>query len=70
MANSVGEPGKEIKGSILVSGENVAEVGAIEDILECRKDFYPYRRAIFARDESAEVSIGTAVGSGGTHLAE
>ncbi len=35
VSDSVGKPGKKIEGSVFVGGEDVAEVGAIEDVFEC-----------------------------------
>lgn len=33
--DTVGKPGKEVEGSVFVGGQDVAEVGAVEDIFEC-----------------------------------
>ena len=60
--DTVGKPGKKIESSVLVGGEDIAEVGAIKDVFKCREDFNPYRRAIFAGDESTQVSNRTGIG--------
>ena len=70
MSNSVGEPCEKVEGSALVSRENVAEVGAVKDVLQCRQDFDPYVRSVFARYESVTVSLGSVRNDLRMYLAE
>ena len=58
MSNSVGKPCEEVEGSALVSGEDVAEVGAVKDVLKCWQHLDPNGRSVFARYESVTVSLG------------
>jgi hypothetical protein len=52
---SVGEPRENIEDRVLVGRDNVAEVGAVEDVLEGWEDADPDGRAVFGRNIS-EVS--------------
>ena len=57
MYDSIGQPGEDIKDCMLVCGQNVAQVGAVEDILESGEDADPDGRAVVGGDVSgAEVS--------------
>ena len=40
---------------MLMRREDIAQVGTIKDVFECREDLDPDRWSIFARDESAKV---------------
>lgn len=44
--------------------ENITEVGAIEDVLECGKDFDPNRWSVFTRDESVLLCQHLRLGAG------
>lgn len=59
MTDTVWEPCKKIKDGVLVGRQDVAEVGAIQNIFEGGQDFNPYRWSIFTRDESRRVSDST-----------
>ena len=52
MADSIGEPGKQVEDGILVRREDIAEIGAIEDVFEGGKYFDPDGWPVFARNES------------------
>jgi hypothetical protein len=49
---AVGEPGKHIKNGVLVCRQNVAQVGAVQDVLERRENADPDGRAVFGRNIS------------------
>lgn len=40
---------------MLMRREDIAQVGTIKDVFQCREDLDPDRWSIFARDESAKV---------------
>lgn len=57
MYDSIGQPGEDVKDCVLVCGQNVAQVGAVEDVLESGEDADPDGRAVVGGDVSgAEVS--------------
>ena len=58
MSDAVRKPCEEVEGRTLVSGEDIAEVGAIEDVLQCRQHLHPYGRSVLAGYESVTVSLG------------
>lgn len=46
MDNAVWQPGKNIEEYTLVCGENIAKIGAVNDVLECWKNSDPNWRSI------------------------
>lgn len=52
MDESVGEPGEHVKHGVLVRRNDVAEIGAVKDVLERREDADPDGRAVFWRNIS------------------
>lgn len=52
MAQPVGEPGQEVQDDILVGGQDVAQVGTIEDVFERGENFDPNRRPPLAGNKS------------------
>ena len=58
MSDAVRKPCEEVEGRTLMSGEYIAEVGAIEDVLKCWQHLHPYGRPVFAGYESGTVSLG------------
>ena len=56
VTDAVWEPCKEVKDGVLVSRQDVAEVGAVQNIFEGGQDFDPYGWSIFTGDESGLVS--------------
>lgn len=70
MADSVGEPGEQVEDGVGVRGQNVGQVGAVEDVLEGRKDLDPnvwpildrYEAIgypVLADGERQEIAVGT-----------
>lgn len=57
MNDSIGKPRQDIEDGVFMGGENVGQVGAVEDVLEGGQDADPDVRAIFVWDESATVSF-------------
>lgn len=53
MHDAVWQPGQHIKDDILVSRQDVAEVGTVEDVFKCWKNSNPDRRTIGTRDKPA-----------------
>ena len=58
MPDTIWKPGKQIKSSALMLGQNVAQIGSVKNILEGGEDFDPYRRSILGGDESVEGQFG------------
>lgn len=52
VADAVREPSQQVQDGVSVGGEDVREVGTVEDILERRKDFDPDVRTILYRNEA------------------
>lgn len=52
MADAVGEPGKQVEDGVSVGGEDVGQVGAIQDVLEGGQDLDPDVRPDLDRDEA------------------
>lgn len=50
--DTVGQPGEDVQDCVLVRGEDVAEVGAVEDVLEGGEDADPDGRAVVCGDVS------------------
>ena len=69
MGNAVGKPGEDVENDMLVSREDVAEVGAVEDVFEGGKDADPGLGADGARNESGEISGGAGEAEAGDSLA-
>jgi hypothetical protein len=57
--NSVWQPGEEIKDYVLVRGENVAQVGAVEYVLEGREDAHPNGRSVVGGNISASPTLAS-----------
>lgn len=53
VADSIGEPGKQVEDGVAVGRENVGQVGSVEDVLERREDLDPDVRTVLGGDESA-----------------
>jgi hypothetical protein len=49
---TVGYPGEKIQDDVLLSREDVAQVGAIHDVLESGQDAHPDGRAVLGGDVS------------------
>ena len=64
VSNAVGEPGEDVENDVLVSGEDVAEVCAVEDVLQRWEDAHPGLGANGARDELARVEENQVAGEG------
>jgi hypothetical protein len=68
--DAVGEPGEDVEDDVLVGGEDVGEVGAVEDVFEGGEDAHPDAGAGFAGDEAGDVSWGRRRrGNGGAYRA-
>ena len=52
MTDAVRKPGEQIENGVRVSGKNVGEVCAVEDVLERRENLDPNVRTVLHRDES------------------
>lgn len=52
MENAVWEPCQDIKDDILIFGEDVGKIGAIEDVLKGWEDLNPDMRAHFFWDKT------------------
>ncbi|KFY70695.1 hypothetical protein V499_08994, partial [Pseudogymnoascus sp. VKM F-103] len=50
--DAVGEPGEDVEDDVLVCGEDVGEIGAVEDVFEGGEDAHPDAGAGFAGDEA------------------
>jgi hypothetical protein len=50
--DAVGEPGEDVEEDVLVRGEDVGEVRAVEDVFESGEDADPDAGAGFAGDEA------------------
>lgn len=48
--HAVGDPSQDIQDSVLVGGHDVAEVGAVEDVLEGREHTHPDGGSVVGRD--------------------
>jgi hypothetical protein len=55
--DSVGQPGEDVEDCVLVRGEDVAEVGAVEDVLEGGEDADPDSRAVVCGYVSGRISM-------------
>ena len=55
MCDAIREPGQHIQDDVLMRGEDVAQVGSVEDVLQCWQDAYPNWRAVFAGHKSKSV---------------
>lgn len=55
MAEPIRDPSQNVKRNILVSGQNVADVGAIENVLQRRQHSNPDSRAPVTWNEPATV---------------
>ena len=55
MRDAVWQPGQDVEECAFMRGEDVAQVGAVQDVLECRKNADPDWRAVLAGDEFASV---------------
>lgn len=54
MTDAVGEPGKKVEDRMGVGRENIRNVGAVEDVLQSRKDFDPNVWSILNGNEAAK----------------
>lgn len=63
MSDTIWEPCQEIEESGLMGGQNVREVGAVEDVFEGWQDLYPDGRPPFGGDES-RFGVSTAKRNG------
>lgn len=61
MCDAIGQPGKDVEDGMVVGGEDVANVGAIEDAFEGGKYANPYWWAVLGADESREVGQTDAI---------
>lgn len=52
MYDTVWQPRQYVQDPVFVLREDVTQIGAIENVLECRKDLDPDGWSIFAGDES------------------
>jgi len=57
MANSIWQPSQKIKYDMFLSGQDITQVGSVEDVLEGGEDFDPDWRSVIAGDESTYVSL-------------
>lgn len=62
--DAVGEPGEHVEHDVLVRGEDVGEVRAVEDVFEGGEDAHPDAGAGFAGDEAGGVSWCALLGEG------
>jgi len=60
--DSVRQPGKDVENGVLVSGQDVAQVGAVEDVLEGGEDADPDSRAVVCGNVS-RVKLALACGT-------
>jgi hypothetical protein len=51
VSDAIRQPSQNVEKCALVCGEDVAQIGAVEDVLKCREDADPDWRAVLARDE-------------------
>lgn len=57
MSDSVRKPGKDIQSCVLVLGQDIGQIGAVQDILESWKDSDPNVWSIYGWNEPALVRI-------------
>ena len=55
VGDAVGQPSQNVEECALVCGENVAQVGAVEDVLKCRENSHPDGRTVLSGNEFAGV---------------
>ena len=55
VAEAVGNPGQDVKRRVLMSRQDVADIGTIEDVFQGRKHTDPDSRAPLARDEPTTI---------------
>lgn len=72
VADAVGKPGEEVKNRMGMGGENVGDVGAVQNVLEGREDFDPDVWAVLHGNETVgggqlEGSQSLPVSGIGTH---
>lgn len=53
MNNAIREPSQKIKEDELMCGEDVAQIGAVKNVLQGGQNAHPYRRSPIARDKAA-----------------
>lgn len=63
--DAVGEPGEDVEDDVLLCGEDVGEVRAVEDVFEGGEDADPDAGAGFAGDEAGGVSWWLLLGESG-----
>jgi hypothetical protein len=59
MADAIRKPCEKVEDGVLVGGEDVAEIGTVQDVFEGGKYFDPNRRPIFTGNESGHLSVKT-----------
>ena len=57
VTQAIWKPRQQIQHVGLIGGQNVAQIGAIEDVFERGQDFNPYRRSPFGGDESVKTKL-------------
>lgn len=57
--NTIWQPGEEIKDYVLVCGEDVAQVRAVEDVLEGWEDAHPNGRSVVGGNISAKRTLAS-----------
>lgn len=61
MHDTVWQPGQHIKDGVLVSRQDIAEVGTVEDVFKCWENSNPDRRTIGTRDKPAIYMVSSNV---------
>lgn len=62
MNDAIRQPREDVEDWMLVGGENVGKVGAVEDVFEGGQDANPDVRTIFVWNESVTVSFYSRAG--------
>lgn len=57
VADTIGEPGKQIEDGVAVGRENVGQVGSVKDVLERREDLDPDVRTVLGGNKSARAGL-------------
>lgn len=57
MANTVREPGQDVEDRIRMCGEDVGEVGAVENVLKGWEDLDPDMWAVLDRNETTVMAM-------------